>query len=88
MVRQRGHLSVVRSHEEEHAAKTQALQQIGNRVPSTMERVYDWDSLAAATLFSAMNTCVAEGMLVNDVEDALDMPGLSAAYMQWLGRQT
>jgi hypothetical protein len=78
---------VVRSHEEDHAAKTQALQQIGNRVPSKMERVYDWNSLAAQTLFDSMNTCVAEGMLVSAIEDALDMPGLGVAYMAWLGRQ-
>jgi hypothetical protein len=87
MARARGHLSVVRTDEEDHAAKTQALKQIGARVPSKMERRFDWESAAADALFDSMNPCVADGMIVADIEDMLDMPGLRRAYLDWLGRQ-
>lgn len=87
MAKDRGHLSVVRTDEEDHAAKTQALQQIGARVPWQQQRVYDWTSAAATDLFDAMNACVAEGMMPLDIEDLLDMPGLRHAYMEWLGQR-
>jgi hypothetical protein len=87
MAKDRSHLSVVRTTEEDHAAKTQALQQISARVPSRMQRVYDWSSDQAEALFVSMNRCVMEGMMPLEIEDLLDMPGLRVAYMDWLGRQ-
>lgn len=87
MARQR-HLSVVRTEEEDRAAKTQALRQIGERVPSQMRRVYDWHSKAADDLFTAMNYYVADQTLTpQEIEDMLDMPDLTHAYLGWLGRQ-
>lgn len=83
------HLRVVRTPEEEHGAKTAALQQIAGRVPSQMRRVHDWDSEAAHDLFEAMNHYVAnQEMEVGEIENALDMEGLRDAYLDWLGRQS
>lgn len=79
---------MVRTEEEDHAAKSQALRQISERVPHKMERNYDWTGEPARVLFDAVNTCVLEGMLVADIEDMLDMPGLHRAYLAWLGTTT
>lgn len=78
------HLSVARTPEEEHAAKTAALRQIGDRVPTRMAKTYDWDSPNAVTLFESMNPYVADGMSVRDIESLLDMDGLAEAFYDWL----
>lgn len=84
----RKHLSVVRTPEEDNVATEAALRQIASRVPSRLQRVYDWTSPEADALFESLNTPVAEGrVLMNDMEDMLDMPGLVVAYLNWVGRQ-
>lgn len=80
----RRHLSVVRSPEEEHAAKSQVLREIAGRVPHRMEKSYAWDSEQADNLFHAINQFVANGMTLPEIEQIADLPDVIEAYLNWL----
>lgn len=85
----RRHLSVVPDEQQQRVEQRMLMQQIAQRVPSQMKRVYDWESSEAHDLFEAINPHVAAmTMTPRELEDLLDMDGLTPAYMQWLGRQS
>jgi hypothetical protein len=83
----RRHLSVVRTPEEEHAAKVKVLRDCASRVPSRMERTYDWRGDDGESLMHAIHHFITAGMSIDEIEQVVDMEGLRSEFLNWLERQ-
>lgn len=90
MARQRRHLSVVQTEQDERTAMAAAIRQIAERVP--IEPTPVWRSLGGGAFFEAINPYIADGRLtLDELEGFLDgvvsCAGMRDAYYSWLRAQ-